>query len=345
MSLRDKLLKNSTIKLTSPLAESSIFGESAIIDTGIPMLNVACSGKLDGGLGPGLLMIAGPSKHFKTAFSLVIAAAFLRANKDGILLFYNSEFGTPPAYFESFGIDVDKVVHTPITDVEQLKHDVMTQLNNVTDSDKLMIVIDSIGNLASKKEVDDAIEGKNVADMTRAKAFKSLFRMVTPHLNLKQIPMIVVNHTYKEIGLFPKDIVGGGTGSYYSSDTIWIVSRSQNKEADELTGYNFTIKPEKSRYIKEDSRIPITVNFQSGIDKYSGLFELSLELGYIVKAGVGWYNKINLKTGEVAPEKLRAKALVNDNEFWESLIKDKKFRDKVADTYMLLKTKDLEETD
>ncbi|MEK9700023.1 MAG: hypothetical protein VW270_29860, partial [Candidatus Poseidoniales archaeon] len=84
--------------------------------------------------------------------------------------------------------------------------------------DKVIIIIDSIGNLASKKEVEDALDGKSVADMSRAKQMKSLFRMVTPHLTMKDIPMVVVNHTYKEIGMFPKDIVGGGTGSYYSAD-------------------------------------------------------------------------------------------------------------------------------
>ena len=90
-----------------------------------------------------------------------------------------------------------------------------------------MIVIDSIGNLASKKEVEDALDQKSVADMSRAKQIKSLFRMVTPHLTLKDIPTVVVNHTYKEIGMFPKDIVGGGTGSYYSADNIYILGRQQ----------------------------------------------------------------------------------------------------------------------
>ena len=99
-----------------------------------------------------------------------------------------------------------------------------------------MIILDSIGNLASRKEVDDALGGKTVADMSRAKQIKSLFRMVTPHLTMKDIPMVVVNHTYKEIGMFPKDIVGGGTGSYYSADSIFILGRQQEKDGTEITG-------------------------------------------------------------------------------------------------------------
>ena len=210
MSLKDKLIKNSTIDYTSTLTESKIYTKKDMIQTSVPMINVALGGSIDGGLTPGLTMLAGPSKHFKTGFSLLLASAFLKKYEDGVVLFYDSEFGTPQSYFETFGIDLDSVIHTPITDVEELKHDIMKQLKDIERGDKVFILVDSIGNLASKKEVEDALDGKSVADMTRAKQLKSLFRMVTPHLILKDIPMVVVNHTYKEIGMFPKDIVGGG---------------------------------------------------------------------------------------------------------------------------------------
>lgn len=210
MSLIDKIRKNTTVKETEILATSKFFAKKDMIPTSIPVVNVALSGRLDGGLTPGLTMWAGPSKHFKTAFSLLMAKAYMEKYEDAVVLFYDSEFGTPQAYFDSFGIDTDRVVHTPITDIEQLKFDVMQQLNGIQRGERVIIVIDSIGNLASKKEVEDALEQKSAADMSRAKQLKSLFRMVTPHLNLKDIPMVVVNHTYKEIGLYPKDIVGGG---------------------------------------------------------------------------------------------------------------------------------------
>ena len=210
MSILDKIKKNSTIKESAILSKSKFFTEKDMISTAVPIINVALSGKLDGGLTPGLTMWAGPSKHFKTAFSLLMAKSYLDKYPDAALLFYDSEFGSPQSYFQSFGIDTDRVVHTPLTDIEELKFDIMKQLQGVERGDHLIILIDSIGNLASKKEVDDALDGKSVADMSRAKQVKSLFRMVTPHLNLKDIPMVVVNHTYKEIGMFPKDVVGGG---------------------------------------------------------------------------------------------------------------------------------------
>jgi hypothetical protein len=128
MSILEKLTKNSTIKLTSVITESKVFGKKDMAPTPVPMINVALSGRIDGGLVPGLLMLAGPSKHFKSAFALLMAAAYQKKYDDAVILFYDSEFGTPQAYFESFGIDMDRVVHTPITDIEELKFDITNQL-------------------------------------------------------------------------------------------------------------------------------------------------------------------------------------------------------------------------
>ncbi len=210
MSIADRLKKNSTIKETDFINESKIFGHKDMITTPVPMLNVALSGETDGGFQSGMTVWAGPSKHFKTMFTLVCAKAYQDKYPDGVILWYDSEFGSPPAYFEASGIDLDRVIHTPITDIEELKHDISNQLKEIKKSDHVCICIDSIGNLASIKEVNDAESGKVVADMTRAKNLKSLFRIITPHLTIKDIPMFVVNHSYKELSLYPKDVVSGG---------------------------------------------------------------------------------------------------------------------------------------
>ena len=307
MSLLDKIKKNSTIKDSAVLATSKFFTKKDMISTSIPMVNVALSGRLDGGLTPGLTMWAGPSKHFKTAFSLLMAKSYMDKYEDSVMLFYDSEFGTPQSYFDTFGIDTERGEH-------------------------IIIVIDSIGNLASKKEVDDALEGKSVADMSRAKQVKSLFRMVTPHLSLKDIPMVVVNHTYKEIGMFPKDIVGGGTGSYYSADNIFILGRQQEKDGTELTGYNFIINVEKSRYVREKSKIPVSVSFDGGISKWSGLLDVALESGHVVKPSNGWYSRVNKDTGEIEDKKFREKD-TNTEEFWSSMLVNESFKESVRKKY------------
>ena len=332
MSLLDKIKKNSTIKDTAILSSSKFFTKKDMVPTSIPVINVALSGRFDGGLTPGLTMWAGPSKHFKTAFSLLMAKAYLDKYEDGVVLFYDSEFGTPQSYFNAFGIDTERVVHTPITDVEQLKFDIMQQLQNIERGERVIIVIDSIGNLAPKKEVEDALEGKSVADMSRAKQMKSLFRMVTPHLTIKDIPCVVVNHTYKEIGMFPKDIVGGGTGSYYSADNIFILGRQQEKEGTEVVGYNFIINVEKSRYVKEKSKIPVSVSFDGGISKWSGLLDLALESGHVIKPSNGWYSKVDKETGEVQEKKYRLKD-TDAKDFWMPILQQKSFYEFVKNKY------------
>lgn len=334
MSLIEKLTKSSTIKMTSPIKDSKVFGKKDMAITPVPMVNVALSGRVDGGLVPGLLMLAGPSKHFKSAFALMMAAAYQKKYDDAIVLFYDSEFGTPQSYFESFGIDLDRVVHTPITNIEELKFDITKQLENIEKKDNVVIVIDSIGNLASKKEVDDALDQKSVADMTRAKQLKSLFRIVTPHLNLKDIPMVVVNHTYKEIGLYPKDIVSGGTGAYYSADAIWIIGRQQEKEGTEIAGYHFVINIEKSRHVREKSKIPITVTFEGGIKKWSGMMDIAMEAGYIRKPKAGWYERVDPLTGEVIGDKMyRAKELVDNGDFWKQMLTETDLAEYIRNRY------------
>jgi len=335
LSLINRLIKNSTIDQSSILTESKIYNRKDMITTSVPMVNVALSGRIDGGLTPGLTIMAGPSKHFKSAFSLLMAGAYMKQYPESVLLFYDSEFGTPKSYFDAFNIDMDRVVHTPITDIEKLKFDIVKQLEEIGRDDKVVIVIDSVGNLASKKETDDALEGKSVADMSRAKALKSLFRMVTPHLTLKDIPLIVVNHTYKEMALYPRDIVSGGTGIYYSADTIWILGRQQEKDGKDITGYNFVINVEKSRYVKEKSKIPITVSYEGGIKKWSGLLDLALEGGYIAKPTAQSYQFVDRSTGELTGPKLKASEIEDNGDAWKTLLSTTDFAEWIKKKYTI----------
>lgn len=334
MGIMDKLKKNSRVKGTAVLEDSIYFGEKDVVTTDVPMINVALSGDIDGGLTSGLTVLAGPSKHFKTSFALLMASAYMKEHQDAVLMFYDSEFGSPQSYFESFGIDTSRVLHTPITDVEQLKFDLVNQLDEIDRGDNVIIVIDSIGNLASKKELEDALNEKSVADMSRAKALKGLFRMVTPYLTMKNIPLLAVNHTYQEMGLFPKAIVSGGTGIYYSADNIWIIGRQQQKTGTEVKGYNFVINVEKSRFVKEKSKVPISVTWEGGISQYSGLLEVALAGGYVQKPNVGWYCRVDHSTGELVQPKVREKDTLTE-EFWTPIFEESDFKKFVKAHYSI----------
>ncbi len=334
MSIMDKLKKNSKIKETSILADSKFFTEKDMVATDVPMMNVALSGSVDGGLAPGLTVLAGPSKHFKTSFGLIMASAYLKKYKDAVLLFYDSEFGSPQAYFQQFDIDTERVLHTPITNVEELKFDIIAQMEGLDRNDKVIVMIDSVGNLASKKELEDAINEKSVADMSRAKALKGLFRMTTPYLNMKNIPLIAVNHTYMEIGLFPKAIVSGGTGIYYSADNIWILGRQQDKQGTEVKGYHFVINVEKSRYVKEKSKIPISVSWDGGVQSYSGLLDVALTGNYVAKPSNGWYCRVDRTTGELIDPRVREKDTLEEK-FWLPIFESTDFKDYIKSKFAI----------
>ena len=337
MGVMDKLKKNSKIKTTDVLADSLFFKDVDQVTTSVPMINTALSGDIDGGLYAGLTVLAGPSKHFKTSFALLMAADYLNTYDDAVLLFYDSEFGSPQAYFESFGIDTTRVLHTPITDVEQLKFDLVNQLEALERKEKVIIIIDSIGNLASKKELEDALNEKSVADMSRAKALKGLFRMVTPYLTMKDIPLLAVNHTYQEMGLFPKAIVSGGTGIYYSADNIWIIGRQQKKQGTEIKGYNFVINVEKSRFVREKSKVPISVSWEGGIERYSGLLDVALAGNYVAKPSIGWYCRVDKDTGELVDPKVREKDTLAES-FWTPIFNETDFKEFVKGHYQIGQT-------
>jgi len=331
MSLTERLLKNSSLKgRGSILSESKTIVAKELCSTNIPMLNVALSGKLDGGFGSGLTVLAGPSRHFKSGIGLVMVASYLKKYPDAACLFYDSEFGTTTDYFENFGVDSSRVIHIPVMDIEELKFDMIKQLDELTADDKVIIFIDSVGNLASKKELEDAKDGKSVADMTRAKSLKALWRMVTPYFNLKDIPCIAISHTYDTQEMFSKKVISGGTGIMYNANTAFIFGKRQNKNGTELIGNNFVINVEKSRFVREKSKIDLNVTFENGIDKWTGLLEVALETGHVVKPSNGFYMRAHIKDDK----KVREKA-THCAEFWMPVFQDTDFPDAVAKKFSL----------
>ena len=333
MSLLDKLKAAGSVKATT-LEDSLMFQVKEFVPTRIPIINVALSGKIDGGLSNGLTVLAGPSKHFKSQLGLVMVQAYMKQHKDSVCLFYDSEFGVTPEYLTSHGIDTSRMLHIPVEHIEQLKFDLSKRLDEIKRGDKVIVFIDSVGNLASKKEVDDALDEKAVADMTRAKQLKGLFRIVTPHFTLKDIPCIVIGHTYDTQEMFSKQVLSGGKGLYYSANQIFMIGRSQDKGSDGIEGYNFSLNVDKSRFVKEKSKLEFNVNFDSGINKWSGLMDLALESGHVKKPSNGWFTRVDQETGEIEEKKWR-KADSDSKAFWMPVLTQQSFQDYVKNKYQL----------
>ena len=332
-SMIAKVLKASKLKNVAKLNQSILLEPYEQTVTHVPAINIALSGKIDGGIHYGFQQIAGPSKHFKSSFGLIMISSYLKQHDDAICLFYDGEFGTNMTYFENFGIDLDRVFHIPFMNIEELKFDIMAQLNELNRDDKVIIFIDSIGNAASKKEVDDTLAEKSTADMSRAKQLASLGRMITPLLGTKRIPCIAINHTYKTQDLFSKDVVSGGTKILYSSNTVWIVGREKVKEG----GFIFNIKIEKSRFLEEGQKIPISV-CDRGIGQWTGLDQMALEFGIVTSCkGPRNKNAIKYESKEHGPI-IVTEDVVDFEEgekLWTAVLKETNFKQMIEDKYTL----------
>lgn len=330
--LLSRLTKAGSVTSASLLSKSSFFGKKEVVPTNIPALNIALSGKVDGGISAGLTFLAGPSRHFKSLFGLIMVKSYMKQYPDAICLFFDTEFGITPEYLTAIGIDTERVIHIPIEHIEQLKFDMVKRLEQINAGDKVIVFVDSVGNCPSKKEVDDAINENAAADMTRAKALKSLFRIVTPQFTIKDIPAIIVNHTYQTQEMYSKTVMSGGTGPMYSSNIVLIIGKQQDKDGKELLGHDFIINIEKSRFVKEKSKIAISVSFKGGVSTWSGLLDIALESGHVIKPSKGWYQRVNMETGEIEEQKLR-EAQTNTRAFWMPILASPSFRSYVETAF------------
>lgn len=332
--LMKRLASNSKLDYAGVMNKSDIFNTRDTVSTPILALNIAYSARIDGGLGAGITLWAGPSKHFKSLFCLISAAAYLKKYPEAICIFYDNEFGSPKEYFESVGIDPARVLHCPFFTLEELRTDIVNQLKVIDRGDKVVIVIDSLGLAASEKEVKDAEDGKEKADMTRAKINKSLFRIITPHLRIKDIPLLAVAHVYDEISNSPgkKKVVSGGTGQYLAADNIYIIGRRQERDGTEVVGYDFIINVEKSRYTREKTKIPVKVSAENGIDKWTGLFDMAVDAGIILRTGKT-YQAIDARTGEVIRDKFYRKQVERSGVFWREVFNNTDFEERIYNEY------------
>ena len=283
MSLTDRLKK--AVKIDNGVKMlDEVKDVNPPITTECPMLNVALNGRVDGGLKPGVTIMAGEEQTFKTNYGILLMKAFQTQYPDGIVLFYDNEGGATPEYFATMGVDPARVLVIPIANIEEMQFNMVSQLDEITLDDKVFIMVDSIGQMASKKELEDALAEKSVVDLTRAKSLKSLYRLITPYINMKGVYTYFIAHTYKSMGSFiPTDVVAGGKGLAYAANFIGIVSRAKEKEGSDYVGNRFTIKVEKSRFVRRESKIPVVATFEDGVMPYSGLSDIAEECGIIEK--------------------------------------------------------------
>jgi len=284
------------------------------VDTGSYIFNALVSGSIFGGVSRNkITAIAGESSTGKTFFSLAVVKNFLDSNPDGYCLYFDTEAAINKSLLESRGIDLTRLVVVNVVTVEEFRGKALKAVDiylkkPVDERKPCMFVLDSLGMLSTEKEITDALNDKQVRDMTKSQLVKGAFRMLTLKLGQANIPMIVTNHTYDVIGAYvPTKEMGGGSGLKYAASTIIHLGKKKEKDGTEVIGNIIKAKTAKSRLSKEEKTVEIRLFYdERGLDRYYGLLELG-EIGGLWKNVAGRYEfdgkKIYAKQILAAPEK------------------------------------------
>jgi RecA/RadA recombinase len=295
-------------KLAADIEENEEF-----VDTGSYIFNALVSGSVFGGVSRNkITAIAGESSTGKTFFSLAVVKNFLDSNPDGYCLYFDTEAAVNKGLLESRGIDLTRVVVVNVVTIEEFRGKALKAvdiyLKKPEDERKpCMFVLDSLGMLSTEKEITDALNDKQVRDMTKSQLVKGAFRMLTLKLGQANIPMIVTNHTYDVIGAYvPTKEMGGGSGLKYAASTIIYLSKKKEKDGTAVVGNIIKAKTAKSRLSKENKDVTVRLYYDHrGLDRYYGLLELG-ELGGLWKNVAGRY--------EIDGKKLYAKQILAEPE-------------------------------
>ena len=254
------------------------------IDTGSYALNALLSGSIFRGLPSNkITALAGEAATGKTFFALGIVKHFLDKNKDGGVVFFESESALTKDLVENRGINSKRIVIVPVSTVQEFRYQAIRVLDKyISQSEEerkpLMFVLDSLGMLSTTKEMEDTAEGKETRDMTRSQIVKAAFRVLTLKLGKAKVPMIMTNHTYSVIGsMFPQKEMGGGSGLKYAASNVVYLTRRKEKEGKEVIGNIIHCLNYKSRLTKENARVDVKLTYDKGLDRHYGLLDLAIK--------------------------------------------------------------------
>ena len=316
-SLVKQLIKESDNAMASVVSAGILGDCSTFVDTGSFTLNALLSGSLYGGVPSNkITCFAGQEAVGKTFFALSIAKNFLDTNKDGIILYFESEGALTTEMITDRGLDPNRFIVFPVATVEEFRTQCLKVIEGVPKDHKVMIFLDSLGNLSTKKEMEDSASGSDKRDMTRAPVVRGTFRTLAIKLASKNIPLIITNHTYDKVGsMFPSKEISGGGGVKYAASVIVTLGKRKVKEGTEVLGNIIKCKLYKGRFTKEESVVETMLDYQTGLDQYFGLVEIAEK--YEI------FKKVSTRFEMPDGTKVFEKAIVNNPEkyFTEDIMK------------------------
>lgn len=264
------------------------------VDTGSYILNAAFSGSLYGGVPDNkITAFAGAEATGKTFFALGLMKAFQNQYDNGGVFHFDSESAVTKDMMESRGIDPNRVIVSEPGTVQDFRTNAVRTVDNYQamkdkrkgEVPKMMMILDSLGNLASKKELEDITDGKDTRDMTRTQLIRAAFRVLTLKLSKARMPLIVTNHTYQTMEMYSLPEIAGGGGLKYAASSIAMLSKAQDKVDGQIVGNYINVTMVKSRFTKEKSKVRVRLNYETGLDRYYGLLELAEKYEVFKKVG------------------------------------------------------------
>ena len=283
----DELIGVTGNPYASKVSDGMLGSVNEHIDTGSYILNALLSGSLYKGLPSNkITAFAGESATGKTFFLLGLVKQFLADNLDGGVLYFESESALTPDMIEERGIDTKRFIQLPVATIQEFAQQATRIVDKHIESSgaPLLLCLDSLGMLSTDKEVGDTTEGANKVDMTKARIVKGAFRVLTLKLAKAGIPLIVTNHTYKQVGtMFPQDVMGGGSGLQYAASTIIFLSKRKEKIGTDVIGNVIHCKNFKSRLTKENKKVDVLLTYDEGLSRYHGLLTLAEKYDIIKK--------------------------------------------------------------
>lgn len=331
-------------ELSECMDDSEMGNISDYISTGSYSFNGILSGSIFKGIPVGRISsVLGESG---TGKSLIAGRLVAEAQKKGYdVVWFDSENATDKHFLRRLGVDTKKVLYVPIITIEEFKHAFYKMLQKIEEKHegaKVFFVLDSLGNLVTEKELNDADTGHEASDMgLRAKKIKAMTRVVSGKLSQLDLPFFIVNHGYADpSSKSPRIVPQGGMGVRYLSTIMCLMSKAKetNTKTKKVEGNVFTMTTIKNRLIPEEKKAKIQIDFIDGINPYYGLLEDAVEFGLIKKISAQKYTVPHIKDKEFSKKQLWVDAV------WQPILQ--KFDEKYQEKYRFASVthEDIEET-
>lgn len=290
-------------QLATVIEESDVGNISEWISTGSLSMNSKISGSIYNGVPAGrVISLIGESGTGKSFIAGRVAANAQK--KDYDVIYFDSENAITTDFLKRLGVNTKELISLSVETLEEFRNQTYKILDRYEEKyfekgkriggKKLLIILDSLGNLPAQKELDDAAKGHDALDMgLRAKIIKSMTRLLTAKLARLNVPLLITNHTYKVASPNPKvpptEVPQGGRGVVYISTIIVLLTKAKVKEDKEdtkkISGNTLKILTTKNRIIPEQQKAEIKVDFASGPVKYHGILEDAVEAGAVIREG------------------------------------------------------------